>query len=352
MHDAATRKAVSPTIRGNQHIKDNAMISAKIIADSVSTHTGQRITTFELEYPRFIHAELMTHRVFSRNSSSSRAIPIQTMINHIKATTAMPIHWGKNKSGMQAKTEVEDSVKQTAMQIWLQARDDAISHAQRLAANGLHKQIVNRILEPFQMMKVVVTATSFDNWFSLRLHPDAQPEIHELAKAMYEAIQNSIPFELSYGEWHLPYIERQRDEEGEIKYFVYNTDEDPTSEAFGYQYTTPLTLEQAQKISCSCCAQVSYRKSDTSIAKSEVIYDKLVNSKPVHASAFEHCAAPIDIELRHNREFPKGITGIALDRTQPNNIATYLSGNFTNWIQYRQLIKDHDCKEFKKELNT
>lgn len=207
-------------------------------------------------------------------------------------------------------------------------------------------------LEPFQMMKVVVTATSFDNWFSLRLHPDAQPEIHELAKAMYEAIQNSIPFELSYGEWHLPYIERQRDEEGEIKYFVYNTDEDPTSEAFGYQYITPLTLEQAQKISCSCCAQVSYRKSDTSIAKSEVIYDKLVNSKPVHASAFEHCAAPIDIELRHNREFPKGITGIALDRTQPNNIATYLSGNFTNWIQYRQLIKDHDCKEFKKELNT
>ena len=151
------------------------MIKAKVITDSISTHTGQRITTFELEYNRYIHCELMTHRVFSRNSSSSRAIPIQTMINHVKDTTAMPTHWGKNQSGMQAKTEVEDSVKQTATQIWLQARDDAISHAQRLAANGLHKQIVNRILEPFQMMKVVVTATSFDNWFSLTLHPDAQP---------------------------------------------------------------------------------------------------------------------------------------------------------------------------------
>ena len=78
------------------------MISVKVIADSISAHTKQRITTLELEYPRFIHAELMTHRVFSRNSSSSRAIPIQTMINHIKATTAIPIHWGKNQSGMQA----------------------------------------------------------------------------------------------------------------------------------------------------------------------------------------------------------------------------------------------------------
>ena len=257
-------------------------MSVKVIADSISAHTKQRITTLELEYPRFIHAELMTHRVFSRNSSSSRAIPIQTMINHIKATTAMPIHWGKNQSGMQAKTEVEGSVKQTAMQIWLQARDDAISHAQRLAANGLHKQIVNRILEPFQMMKVVVTATSFDNWFNLRLHPDAQPEIHKLAKQIYDALAVSEPMKLSYGEWHLPYIERERDEEGELKYFVYNTDEHPTSEVYGYQYIVSLTLEQAQKISCSCCAQVSYRKSDTSIEKAITIYDKLVNSKPVH----------------------------------------------------------------------
>ena len=196
------------------------------------------------------------------------------------------------------------------------------------------------------MMKVVVTATSFDNWFSLRLHPDAQPEIHELAKVMYEAIQNSIPFELSYGEWHLPYIERQRDEEGEIKYFIYNTDEDPTSEAFGYQYTTPLSLEQAQKISCSCCAQVSYRKSDTSIAKSEAIYDKLVNSSPVHASAFEHCATPIGYLPDEISLFPKGVTHLTWSKNTP---IIPCSGNFTNWIQYRQLIPNHDCKEFSLE---
>ena len=320
------------------------MMIVKVIADSISAHTEQRITTVELEYPRFIHAELMTHRAFSRNSSSSRAIPIQTMINHIKATTAMPIHWGKNQSGMQARTEVEDSVKQSAMQIWLQARDDAISHAQRLAANGLHKQVVNRILEPYQTMKVVVTATSFDNWFNLRLHPDAQPEIHELAKVMYEAIQNSIPFELGYGEWHLPYIERKRDEEGEIKYFVYNTDEDPTSEAFGHQYYVTLTLEQAQKISCSCCAQVSYRKSDTSIAKSEAIYDKLVNSEPVHASAFEHCATPIGYLPDEISLFPKGVTHLTWNKNTP---IIPCSGNFTNWIQYRQLIPSNVCEHYE-----
>ena len=320
------------------------MISVKVIADSISAHTKQRITTLELEYPRFIHAELMTHRVFSRNSSSSRAIPIQTMINHIKATTAMPIHWGKNQSGMQAKTEVEDSVKQTAMQIWLQARDDAISHAQRLAANGLHKQIVNRILEPFQMMKVVVTATSFDNWFNLRLHPDAQPEIHELAKQIYDALAVSEPMKLSYGEWHLPYIERERDEEGELKYFVYNTDEDPASEVYGHQYIVPLSLEQAQKISCSCCAQVSYRKSDTSIEKAITIYDKLVNSKPVHASAFEHCATPIGYLPEKISLFPNGVTHLTWDKNTP---IIPCSGNFTNWIQYRQLIPSNVCEHYE-----
>ena len=321
------------------------MIKAKIITDSISKHTGQRITTFELDYNRYIHGELMTHRVFSRNSSSSRAIPIQTMINHIKATTAMPIHWGKNQSGMQAREEIVN--KGYAKNYWLGARDSAIEHAKLLSQLGLHKQIVNRILEPYQMMKVVVTATSFDNWFNLRLHEDAQPEIHELAKVMYEALALSEPVELSHGEWHLPYIERQRDEEGELKYFVYNQDEDPSSEAYGHQYYVPLTLEQAQKISCSCAAQVSYRKSDTSIEKAIAIYDKLVNSSPVHASAFEHCATPttgayFEYGMVDFSTLDKGVTHVNINMEA-------CSGNFTNWIQYRQLIPNHDCKEFGLE---
>ena len=321
------------------------MIKAKVITDSISIHTGQRINTFELEYPRFIHAELMSHRVYSRNSSSSRAIPIQSMINHVKDNTAIPIHWGKNQSGMQAREEIVN--KEYAKNYWLGARDSAIEHAKLLSQLGLHKQIVNRILEPYQMIKVIVTATDYANWFNLRLHPDAQPEIHELAKVMYEALALSEPVELSHGEWHLPYIERERDEEGELKYFVYNTDEDPTSETFGHQYTMSLSLEQAQKISCSCCAQVSYRKSDTSIEKAITIYDKLVNSKPVHASAFEHCATPATEPY-----FEYGMTDFtALDKgtTHVNTNMETCSGNFTNWIQYRQLIPNHDCKEFGLE---
>ena len=323
------------------------MINAKVITDSISTHTGQRITTFELEYPRFIHAELMTHRMFSRNSASSRAIPINKMIELIEQSPAMPIHWGKNQSGMQAKVELSQVAIDYCKSVWQSAMRNAISHVKNMADYGLHKQVANRILEPYQMIKVIVTATDYANWFNLRLHPDAQPEIHELAKVMYEALALSEPMELSHGEWHLPYIEREREEQGGIKYFVYNQDEDPTSEAYGHQYYVPLTLEQAQKISCSCCAQVSYRKSDTSIEKAITIYDKLVNSKPVHASAFEHCATPstgvyFEYGMADFTALDKGVTHININM-EP------CSGNFTNWIQYRQLIPNHDCKEFGLE---
>lgn len=299
------------------------MITATIIADSVSAHTNQRITTFELEYPRFIHAELMTHRQFSRNSASSRAIPIDKMIELVQTNKAEPIHWGRNQSGMQAGGEIANVP--SAIQVWTDARNDAIKHAKRLQELGLHKQIVNRVLEPFQTIKVLVTATSFDNFFNLRCHPDAQPEIKHLADLMYQEMQKIKPNKLSAGEWHLPYIPCCRNPKGEL---VYHVDD------------KIVDLETAIKISCSCAAQVSYRTNDTSIEKALAIYDKLVNSDPVHASAFEHCATPID---NKNPKNPDGVTGFVRNSTM-----TPLSGNFTNWVQYRQLIPNHDCKEFRK----
>ena len=328
------------------------MIKAKIITDSISTHTGQRITTFELEYPRFIHAELMTHRMFSRNSASSRAIPINKMIELIEQSPAMPIHWGKNQSGMQAKVELSQVAIDYCKSVWQSAMRNAISHVKNMADYGLHKQVGNRILEPYQMIKVVVTATDYANWFNLRLHPDAQPEIYALADSMYKALALSEPMEISYGEWHLPYIERQRDGQGVLKYFVYNRDNDIDSESYGYHYFVPLTLEEAQKISCSCCAQVSYRKSDTSIEKAIAIYDKLVNSSPVHASAFEHCATPIDYNVStgvYVLNTPNRLDSWQEGITHVTKKFEFCSGNFTNWIQYRQLIPNHDCKEFSLE---
>lgn len=288
------------------------MIKATIIADSVSAYTNQRITTFELEYPRFIHSEFMTHRQFSRNSASSRAIPIDKMIEQVAFNPAIPIHWGLNQSGMQAKDKQADI--NACNEAWCNARDSAIHHAYQLKNLGLHKQIVNRVLEPFCMMKTLVTATNYDNFFYLRLHKDAQPEIQQLARVMYEAMKESKPVKLYQGQWHTPYYGNG--------YWNLHSDDD---------------LETALMISCSCSAQVSYRKTDASIDKAKAIYDKLVNSQPVHASAFEHCATPIDDPLDDDGYFKQGIICCS-------DYGNYYSGNFVNWIQYRQLIPNHDYK--------
>lgn len=303
------------------------LIKATIIADSIAWISNQRITTFELEYPRFIHAELMTHRQFSRNSASSRAIPIDKMIELVEQNTATPIHWGLNQAGMQAEKETES--KDVAYLTWLNARDKAVECAKDLQSLGLHKQIVNRVLEPFQMIKVLVTATNYDNFFNLRCHKDAQPEIKHLADLMYQELLKSEPEVLYDGEWHTPYVNHSRHGiSNNLEYFIWDKDEN-------IQY---LTLQDALKVSCSCSAQVSYRKNDTSLEKALSIYDKLVNSEPVHASAFEHCATPISNERQ------QGITGFYQRPTYLEK--TPLSGNFQYWVQYRQLIPNHDCKEY------
>ncbi|AKO61574.1 hypothetical protein [Stenotrophomonas phage IME-SM1] len=178
-------------------------ITAKVIADSVChVRKTKRITTLELEYPRFIHAEFMTHRLFSRNAASSRAIPIAKAIRLIIENTAIPYHWGKNQPGMTAKEECNSLVNVEVATDWYQlisrehawykARDNAIEIAESFDSAGYHKQIVNRILEPFAMIKVVVTATEWGNFFNLRSHPDAQPEIKILADAIIDAWRSVI----------------------------------------------------------------------------------------------------------------------------------------------------------------
>jgi hypothetical protein len=312
-------------------IKGKGGISATIVADSVSPN-GKRITTFELEYPRFIHSEFMTHRLFSRNAASSRAIPVPKMIANIKANTARPIHWGANQPGMKADNECDNPVSLEALQefdepsdsglfqlidedvshdeAWNRAMGDAVYTAECFHKAGYHKQIVNRLLEPFQFIKVVCTATEYDNFFWLRDHKDAQPEIKELASCMWEAREKSDPVELKIGEWHLPYAD-----------------------------TDWLNTDEALKVSASCCAQVSYRLADTSVEKAIKIYDMLVSSSPVHASPFEHAATPMDDKVTLDTE---GITGY-------NNGLGYVSGNFAGWVQYRQLIPDNACWSYEPE---
>lgn len=294
-------------------------ISAKIIADSISLSAiRQRITTFEVEYPRFIHSEVMTHRMFSRNSSSSRAIPVSKVIEQVRRNPAMPIHVGKNQSGMVADGEIPSEYKSNALHIWRTAAEQSSNLSEKLADMNVHKQVCNRITEPFQYMKVLITATEYNNFFWLRNHKDAQPEIAELARIMQNEYDKSTPKGLIGGQYHLPYIICKY-VHGDQKYYLDDN--------------TEISLEDAIKISCSCCAQVSYRKLDLSIDKARDIYTRLVQSKPVHASPFEHVAIA-----------PSGITIFEKGFTHKDIHGFRWSGNFREWIQYRQTIPNNVMK--------
>ncbi|MGH9160931.1 MAG: FAD-dependent thymidylate synthase, partial [Vicinamibacteraceae bacterium] len=156
---------------------------ADVLLDSVSP-AGCRLTTFVLTYPRFVHAELLTHRVFSRNSSSSRAIPVRKLLEQVAAEPVVPVWWGKNQPGMQARAELEPAQQEEARRLWLEARDQAVAIAGKFTALGGHKQIVNRLLEPWMWITVILSGTTYENFFGLRCHLDAQPELRTLAEMM------------------------------------------------------------------------------------------------------------------------------------------------------------------------
>lgn len=232
---------------------------AKIIADSINPNKD-RVTTFLLTYPRFIHSEIMTHRVFSRNAASSRAIPIEKIIEQVEKNPAKPIRWGKNGKGMQDhgifKEQIEISLCETE---WIKASKRAIESALALKAVGLHKQIVNRVLEPFVWMTTLVTATEWENFFSLRLHKDAQPEFQYLAYIMLKSYLFQKPEYKEWGEWHIP---------------------------FGDKVETDNSIKL--KIATARAARTSYltieNKSD--LQKDILLHDSLANSG--HWSPFEH----------------------------------------------------------------
>lgn len=324
-------KKIVGDVRKFHQLHRDKNITASIVADSVSAE-NMRILTYELFYPRFIHAEFMTHRLFSRNAASSRAIPVQTQLKNIRQNMAHFVEWGANQSGMQSREECTNLVKNPIYRddqmpredAWAAAGESAIQWASAFDAAGYHKQIVNRITEPFSHIKVVCTATEFDNFFHLRCHPDAQPEIQELANIMFDLRESSTPRIVMDDDWHLPYVTSEVRDEAEN--YLLNSDKNLSF--------NDLLL----RVSASCCAQVSYRKNDTSIEKAIAIYDKLVpqvrdHLSPVHASPFEHQATPISSMHGY---FTPGITHSSyLDGSK-------WSGNFKEWIQYRQLIPNHD----------
>ena len=181
------------------------MIRVEIVADSLNRVNGSRLTSFICTYPRFIHAEVMTHRVFSRNAASSRAIPTKKLIAAASDALAMPEDWRANQSGMQPGGLLSAEQALAAEDAWRRGAARAIETAQDLAATGAHKQYVNRVLEPYLHMTTLITATDYENFFALRSHHDAQQEIQDLSDAMLLAYVHGTPTEIDPGAWHAPF---------------------------------------------------------------------------------------------------------------------------------------------------
>jgi thymidylate synthase ThyX len=293
----------------------------EILADSRSP-AGHRLTTLETTFPRFVLAEFNTHRVFSRNSASSRAIPIVKQVRRVLEQPYVPIEFGSNQPGMQAGPALSGEARDAAEREWLDARDAAVRHVLGLVASpeearartdllgfleeveetlkagdrpdewlNVHKQVANRLLEPFMWHTVIVTATEWENFWNLRCHADAQPEIKLIATMMRDAVAGSDPVDLDWEEWHLP--------------LVRDADRDEASE------------QDLVKISAGRCARVSYlTHSGTRDLEADIgLHDRLIESG--HMSPMEHPARPLSREELDKDEW---------------------SGNFRGWLPYRKTI--------------
>jgi thymidylate synthase ThyX len=265
---------------------DDQGFAARVLADSVSP-AGIRLTTLEVRFPRFVLSEFNTHRVFSRNSASSRAVPTKKMIERVLENPAMPVEWGVNKAGMSANEILTEEQAELAKEEWLRARDNAVQHVRALQEFNVHKQVINRILEPFMWHTVIVSATEWDNFFKLRLAENAQPEIQAAARLMFDAKAASDPNPVALGDWHLPLVQNDERE---------------------------LPIETLKKVSAARCARVSYLTHDgkRDIEKDIELCERLWHDR--HLSPFEHVASPAGDSSFH--------------------------ANFRGWIQMRKELED------------
>lgn len=315
-------------------------ISAKIVLDSISPD-GIRLSTVQMRYPRFIHAELMTHRAFSRNARSSRAVPVAKMIQEVVDDPAVPLFWGKNQPGMQASEECNEPIylndefygpdvfeQFTREEAWLEARDQAVKIARGYATASYHKQVVNRLLEPFMHIDVLVTSTDWANFLALRAHQDAEPHIEVLAQETKKALEASTPTLIHPGTWHLPYIVPDDWEAGWVR--------------LGHEtHGTGQVTDLMKKISAARCARISYTPFDGngSIEKELQRYDQLITNQPVHASPVEHQATP---DTKGHYDVIRVIDGDKEELVDSGESWDHpkLHGNLYGWIQFRKTIKN------------
>lgn len=316
------------------------MYEVIVLADSVTKNRRGRpvrVTTLQVTFPRFILAEFNTHRLFSRNSASSRAIPVKNRVKQVRETPFVPESFGKNKSGMQAAEVLSDEASRKAEEIWLRTALHAAQGAEDLDAEDVktHKQHANRVIEPWAWHTVVVTSTYWENFFALRAHPAAQPEMQITARMMKAAMDKSTPRELGVGDWHIPYLdavavvfasawERERMERGE----------------------PPVDVDVEVMISVARCAAVSYERQtmNKSIDGYVQRHDELKGSG--HWSPFEH-----QVKVANDEEVLRyahwKCTNPELygndSTTEPLHFEPDRIGNLeVPWLQYRKMIPGED----------
>lgn len=268
--------------------------ACRVERDSISP-AGVRLTTFMVTFPRFILAEVNTHRMLSRNSASSRAIPVEKRLAAVEDSPFVPEQFGRNQKGMQAGDPLPDDKSSIARDAWLTACHAACQQARILAGLGVHKQLANRLLEPFAWHTAIITATEWHHFFSQRCHPDAQPEFRRIACMMRDAKQASTPTEIHRGQWHLPMVDEWHG--------------DPDHRDW----------QMWQRVSVGRCARVSY---ETHEGKRDpgadvALAERLMAARPPHASPFEHVATPM-----------------------PAAHPVARCGNLTGWLQWRTVLED------------
>lgn len=290
-------------------------ISAEVLADSINSE-GCRITTFVLLMPRFILAEINTHRAFSRSSASSRAIPAKKLIESVATDPFIPVFWGKEHSGMQAQEYfTAEEVDELALAgMWEEAAEAMIDMSELFMSEGVSKQITNRLLEPFLWHQVLVTATDFENFFSLRADNLAEPHLELLANMMLEAYNNSKPVFVKSGDWHVPYganIVLNPDEKEKYKYML-----EP------YKFIDKrLEVRFNLSVASARCARMSYNQFDGTFSyeKDIDLFKRL--TQVGHWSSAEHCA-----RAEANKKY---------------------NGNFRGWTQLRKLFPDENRKDVR-----
>lgn len=292
--------------------------TAKVIADSICKHSHFRMTTLEVEFNRMVLAEFNTHRSLSKNGSSSRAIPIARACEIVNENPGYPVFWAKNQAGMAAVEEISDEDLKYVQDGWDLHREMTTKFVLEMSEHGLHKQLANRLLENHGTVKMVISATCWNNFFWLRCDGAAQQEMSAMADAVREAMDNSTPKELEVGEWHVPYFR-----EG------------------AWTPSMEESLEDALAISASCCAQVSYRRLDDSLEKAYDMKDKLFSGAKVHASPSEHQATPIGDVAFDDTPNPMGKFEWRVGITHMDRNGDFWSGNLKGWIQHRQFITNN-----------